>query len=85
MSEHTVAMWPSTVQRFCLVRDVDVTGVTGIGVVADGVVWPNGKVTVCWRGPHSSIVDWDSLDDAEAVHGHDGSTHVAWFDGADPS
>lgn len=29
---------------FELQRDVDVTGYSGVGVVADGVIWPDGKI-----------------------------------------
>ncbi len=70
---------------FHLVRDVDPTGVSGMGTVADGVVWPDGTVTVRWRGSRPSIVQWFSLDDAMAVHGHDGSTRVEWADRQRPA
>jgi hypothetical protein len=66
--------------RFHLDRDVDVTGASGTGHVADGVVWPDGTVTVRWRGERKSTVNWDRLDDAEAVHGHGGATRIVWDD-----
>jgi len=69
-----------TTRRFELVRDHDVTGVSGTGVVADGVLWPDGTVTVRWRGEHPSTVCWASLDDALAVHGHGGLTTIGWLD-----
>jgi hypothetical protein len=68
------------VKRFELVRHEDITGVTGTGVVAEGVQWSNGQVTVCWRGEHSSIVVWPSMEDAMAIHGHDGATEAVWRD-----
>lgn len=63
---------------FQLVRDRDDTGVSGTGVVADGVLWPDGTVTVRWRGERRSTVNWDRMDDAVQVHGHDGRTRIVW-------
>lgn len=63
---------------FHLQRDVDVTGMSGTGQVADGVVWPDGSVTVRWRGERPSTVCWASLEDAESVHGHGGKTRVVF-------
>ena len=61
---------------FALVRDVDVSGVSGTGVVADGVVWPDGTASVRWRGEHPSIVFWRTLDSVKHIHGHDGATRI---------
>lgn len=68
--------------RFYLQRDADVSGKSGTGRVADGVLWTNGKVTIQWRGEHSSIVNWDQLYSAIEIHGHDGLTHIVWIDDA---
>lgn len=67
---------------FLLWRDEDVSGVSGTGIVADGCVFPNGKVALAWRGDKPSVIIYDSLADLEAVHGHHGSTHVVWPDEA---
>ncbi|MFE3449654.1 hypothetical protein ACFXJ8_12030 [Nonomuraea sp. NPDC059194] len=67
-------------RRFVLRRYTDVSGVSGIGIVADGVQWPDGTVTLRWRGDRPSTVCWDNLADAEAVHGHAGATRVVWLD-----
>jgi hypothetical protein len=66
--------------RFHLERDTDITGASGTGHVADGVVWPDGTVTVRWRGELKSTVNWDRLEDAETVHGHGGATRIVWDD-----
>ncbi|MDX2749606.1 phage tail tape measure protein [Streptomyces scabiei] len=65
---------------FVLQRDHDVSGVSGVGIVADGCCWPDGTVAIRWRGDKPSTVFWDRLDDAIAVHGHGGSTRVVWAD-----
>lgn len=64
------------VRVFQLHRSRDVTGYSGVGVVADGVVWPDGSVSMRWRGPIRSTVTAACLADIETVHGHDGATHV---------
>lgn len=65
---------------FHLVRDEDVTGVSGTGVVAEGVLWTDDTVTLRWFGEHSSIAVWRTLADAEVIHGHNGATRVVWLD-----
>lgn len=69
---------PTRPRLFTLQRDHDHTGATGTGTVADGVVWPDGTVTIRWRGERASTVNWSTLADAEAVHGHGGSTRIVW-------
>ncbi|MFJ7417950.1 hypothetical protein ACIQXD_04975 [Streptomyces uncialis] len=67
-------------RRFHLQRTTDITGVSGTGHVADGVLWPDGTVSIRWAGDRPSIVFWGSLADAEAVHGHGGATRIVWDD-----
>lgn len=67
-------------RAFRLMRDVDVTGVSVDGHVADGVQFPDGTVVIRWLGDYSSTVVWDDLAKAMHVHGHRGSTRVEWLD-----
>lgn len=67
-------------RMFHLERDTDVSGVSGIGRVADGVLWPDGSVTIRWRGDQPSTVNWATLAHAEAVHGHGGATRIVFDD-----
>ena len=59
-----------------LVRDEDVSGISGTGRVGDVVVFPNGKVVVAWDTPAkiSTVVIYDKLEDAVTIHGHRGKT-----------
>ncbi len=66
---------------FYLQRNQDITGASGTGRVADGVLWPDNTVTVRWRGEHRSTVCWDGIDAVYAIHSHDGATRVVWLDG----
>lgn len=67
-------------RRFELHRDVDHTGVSGTGVVADGVEFPGGTCVLRWRGERASTVVWGSVGDVLAVHGHGGATRLVWVD-----
>lgn len=70
-------------RRFHLVREVDVTGVSGTGVVAEGIEWTDLTVEIRWmvEGRPSSKVSWDNIGDAVSIHDHgNNSTHVRWLD-----
>ncbi|EST22801.1 hypothetical protein [Streptomyces niveus] len=70
--------------RFVLRRHDDVTGISGEGSVADGVMWPDRTASVRWRGEHPSIVFWDrGRASVEFVHGHVGATEVRFLDSLD--
>lgn len=44
-------------------------------VVAEGVEFSDGRVVVRWHSqPEQSTVVWDSINDAVAIHNHDGNT-----------
>jgi len=68
------------VRRFQLQRHEDVTGVSGTGIVAEGVEFSTGKVVLQWLTETSSVVIWGSIEDAIKVHGHGGLTELVWVD-----
>lgn len=85
-----VSIWRDTTvggrvlpRRFALVRHVDYTGVSGIGVVAYGVVFFDGQVALRWCSTHPATSLWNSVDDMLAVHGHGSATSVQWLDRLD--
>ncbi len=66
-------------KQFVLYRKVDVTGVSGPGVVAEGIEFSDGRVALRWCvGGHRSTVTWDSIDAVREIHGHDGNTEIVW-------
>lgn len=73
----------SEARRFHLLRHQDISGVSGTGIVADGIVWPDGTASLRWRGDRPSTVHWDRIADAKAVHGHGGATEIVLDDAAD--
>lgn len=75
---HNENLYPHA-RLFVLERDHDVTGVSGTGVVAEGVQFRDGTVALRWlTGEHRSTVMWDSIYSVEKIHGHDGKTRIVW-------
>ena len=72
----TSAETTTAVRFFQLHRDRDLTGFSGTGVVADGVVWPDGTVSMRWRGDVRTTVEAARIEDIQTIHGHDGATRV---------
>jgi hypothetical protein len=71
----------SAPRAFHLVRDVDETGVSGTGVVAEGVEFSDGVVALRWTGrwPTSVVFQERGLESVEAIHGHGGKTRVVFL------
>lgn len=67
-------------RRFALVRHVDYTGVSGVGVVAYGVAFGDGHIALRWCSSHPATSIWTSMEDLLAVHGHGQATSVEWID-----
>jgi hypothetical protein len=67
-------------RAFQLVRDTDVTGVSGTGVVAEGVAFSDGTVALRWLSawPTSVVFHDRGVEAVEAVHGHGGATRIEW-------
>ncbi len=63
---------------FALIRDVDSSGVSGTGHVADGVQFSNGKVVISWLTSVSSVAIYDNIEAVEKIHGHGGNTRIVW-------
>jgi diguanylate cyclase (GGDEF)-like protein len=67
-------------RMFVLVRDQDVSGVSGTGIVAEGVAWSDGSASLRWRGTFPSVVFWPGgVPVIMAVHGHGGATRVRYL------
>lgn len=67
-------------RRFNLVRNEDVSGVSGTGIVAEGVEFHDGQVAVSWFGRHHCVSIWPNIEDVVAIHGHEGRTIIVWLD-----
>lgn len=76
-------------RRFVLQRDEDETGVSGTGVVAEGVEFTDGVVSLRWlvRGdapgafnPTSVVFHDNGIESVDKIHGHGGKTKIVWID-----
>ena len=67
-------------RRFELHRDADTSGVSGTGVVAQGVQFDDGACALHWLSQHTSTAVYASAGDIEAIHGHGGLTRLVWVD-----
>ncbi len=61
-------------------RHSDPSGVSGTGVVAEGVRYSNGTVSVQWLREPGALTIFASIGDLIAVHGHGGRTEIFWLD-----
>jgi hypothetical protein len=61
---------PEGMRRFVMHRERDVSGVSGTGLVLEGVLFSTGVVVVHWLTPppRGSISVFDSLDQFLAIH-----------------
>lgn len=70
----------STMRRFNVVRTEDVSGTSGVGVVAEGVEFSNGQVVVHWLSQLESLEIPSNMKVWDAIHSHGGKTVVEWID-----
>ena len=70
---------------FALVRDEDVSGISGTGTIAEGVEFSDGTVVMRWLpsdGPvghiQQTLAMHPSIGNVERLHGHGGRTRVVW-------
>lgn len=71
-----------TTRRFELHRDIDHSGVSGTGIVAEGLEFTDGAVALRWLGrwPSSVVFHDRGIEAVKAVNGHNGSTRIVWLD-----
>lgn len=74
LTSSPLAPLPSKIIPFYVVRHTDVNGNSGRGVVAEGVIFSDGKCVMKWLHQISSMSMFDSVDDLMAIHGHGGKT-----------
>lgn len=67
---------------FDLIRDVDVTGKSGTGVVAQGVEFDDATCAMRWLTSLRSTTLFDNAATLESIHGHEGLTRIVWREGA---
>lgn len=74
-----------TSQLFEMIRNADDSGISGTGLVAEGVLFSTGKcvVTFIGDGATPSVIVWDSFEQFRKIHidSHpDNDTELVWYD-----
>ena len=77
---------PRGIETFTICRQGDETGISGTGVVIEGVQYATGQVVLHWLTPipRGSIAIFESLNDFKKVHINphpDNKTIITWSDG----
>ena len=67
-------------RRFVLNRLEDESGISGTGIVAEGIQFSTGKCAMGWLTSVSSIAIYNSIEELEFIHGHAGMTQLVWID-----
>ena len=65
-------------KQFWLKRIKDISGISGTGIVAEGVVFENGKCAMNWLTPTSSVGLYDNMEILEKIHSHEGHTKIIY-------
>lgn len=74
-------------RTFHLQRDQDMSGLSGTGIVAEGVEFDDDTTVVRWRevtgpnydrGVRATTVVFPNIAAVEALHGHNGATQIVW-------
>lgn len=67
-------------RRFYLFRKEDVSGVSGLGKVAEGVEFENGMCALSFSSsyPHTNV--YANMRAVQEVHGHEGKTEITFVD-----
>jgi hypothetical protein len=68
------------VRRFELQRDIDETGISGTGRIAEGVEFSSGECALKWSTAVWSVVFYLNVAAVEHIHGHQGKTRLVWLD-----
>jgi len=65
-------------RNFVLIRNEDVSGVSGEGVVAEGIEFTDGTCALSWLTKHRSMAFYPNIKELEHIHGHEGATSIVF-------
>ena len=74
-------------RRFQIRRTIDHSGVSGRGIVAEGIIFTSGSVVISWLVPPTGMTRvpkglavYEDVPHLVAIHGHGGDTVVEYLD-----
>lgn len=67
-------------RKFVLERSEDISGVSGTGIVAEGVEFSDGTVALRWTStfPTSVVFHERGIESVQTIHGHNGATRIVF-------
>lgn len=65
-------------KKFSLYRQVDESGVSGTGKVAEGIIFSNGTCVLNWLTVYRSLGVYPTIQELENIHGHNGKTKIVY-------
>lgn len=65
---------------FMVDRRKDHTGISGIGVIAEGVQFTDGTVVIRWITETATTGIFDNIEDLRKIHGHKGDSVIRWLE-----
>lgn len=63
-------------KTFYLLRHDDVHGHSGLGLVAEGVIYHNGLVTLVWYSKWKTVTMFSNIKEVQDLHSHGGKTEI---------
>lgn len=69
----------SKMRPFQLHRDEDESGVSGTGIVAEGVEFSSGAVALTWLSQFGAVNVYNNMRVVEELHGHGGKTRIVYL------
>ncbi len=65
-------------RTFHMIRERDVSGISGTGKVLEGVRFTDGTVVVRWLTHRASTAVYKNTDDFQIIHLHEGAGKIVW-------
>jgi hypothetical protein len=69
------------VRTFDFIRDVDHSGRSGVGLVAQGCEFDDGVCVMRWLTEHRSTCIYPDAETLAIIHGHNGDSRIDWHEG----
>jgi len=66
-------------RTFQLERKEDISGISGTGIVAEGVEFLDGTCVLSWLTKPNSIGIYHNIQELEEIHGHSGKTKILFL------
>ena len=82
---HDIYRQASSIRRWIMVRQEDVSGVSGVGLVAAGIEFATGEVVGAFMSKFPGSFSFPSMSVAQNVHSHKGKhdTKILYIDNLD--